>query len=378
MQSVLASVAALCHFMSMRLTAQVKLLPTPDQHAALLRTLEQANAACNHISSVAWRERAFGRTPLHRLAYYEVRERFDLSAQVVVRCIGKVVDAYKHDHATERTFHPRGAIPFDERILRWYVERQGVSIWTVAGRQTIPFAAGERALELLQAQRGESDLCLVDGAFYLYAACEVETPASTDVGDFLGVDLGVKNVAVDSDGEAYAPPNTHVNNVRHRYRRLRAKLQKKGTKSARRLLKKRRRKEARFAKDVNHTISKRIVAKAKDTARGIALEELGGIRERVTVRRRQRATLHSWSFHDLRAKIEYKGALSGVPVVMVDPRNTSRTCPACGCIDKRNRPSQSKFLCVACGFAGVADHIAAGNIARRAVVNLPHAADLRV
>ena len=143
-------------------------------------------------------------------------------------------------------------------------------------------------------------------------------------------------------------------------------------------MKKRRRKEARFARDVNHSISKRIVAKAKDTAHGIALEELGGIRERVTVRRRQRATLHSWSFHDLRAKIEYKAALSGVPVVMVDPRNTSRTCPSCGCIDKRNRPSQSSFLCVVCGFAGVADHIAAGNIARRAAVDLPHAADLRV
>jgi IS605 OrfB family transposase len=106
---------------------------------------------------------------------------------------------------------------------------------------------------------------------------------------------------------------------------------------------------------VNHRISKQLVAKAKDTGRGIALEELGGIRDRVTVRKSQRATLYSWSFAQQRAFIEYKARLVGVAVVVVDPRNiiplwgTSRTCPSCGCVDK-NRPSQSRFSCVTCGF----------------------------
>jgi transposase len=48
--------------------------------------------------------------------------------------------------------------------------------------------------------------------------------------------------------------------------------------------------------------------------------------------------------------------------VLVDPRNTSRTCPACGYIDKANRVSQSVFSCVVCGFSGLADFIAALNI----------------
>src|SRR5690606_19926855 len=200
------------------------------------------------------------------------------------------------------------------------------------------------------------------------------TPEPADVSEFLGVDLGVTNIAVDSDGETHSA--SHVKNVRHRHRRLRKKLQKKGTKSARRRLKRLSGKERRFAKDVNHTISKRIVAKAKGTGRGIALEELTGIRERVTVRRRQRATLHSWSFSQLRQYIEYKARLAGVPVVLVDPRNTSRTCPVCGCVDKRNRPSQSKFSCTSCGYAGFADYIAAENI-RRAAVNRPNVSDTR-
>ena len=150
-------------------------------------------------------------------------------------------------------------------------------------------------------------------------------------------------------------------------------MKKEGSRSARRRVKKLAGRERRCAGDVNHCVSKRLVAKAKGTGRGIALEALSGIRDRLTVRRSQRATLHSWSFHQLRAFVEYKARLAGVVVVAVDPRNTSRTCPACGCVDKRNRPSQSKFLCVACGFSGLADHIAAGNIARRGAISHPYA-----
>lgn len=185
------------------------------------------------------------------------------------------------------------------------------------------------------------------------------------------MDLGIKNIAADSDGNTYS--GGKVNGLRGRHARLRAKLQSKGTQSAKRLLKKRRRKESRFAADVNHTISKRLVAKAKGTGRGIALEDLSGIRDRVTVRKAQRRSHHSWSFHQLRSFVTYKAKLAGVLVVLVDPRNTSRTCPECGTIDKRNRPTRDLFCCVSCGRAGPADTIAAGNIARRAVVNQPHA-----
>jgi IS605 OrfB family transposase len=159
---------------------------------------------------------------------------------------------------------------------------------------------------------------------------------------------------------------------------LRRKLQKKGTKSAKRRLKKLAGKERRFATWVNHTISKRIVAKAQCTKRAIALEDLQGIRERVKARKPQRATLHSWSFAQLRAFVSYKAQRAGVSVFLVDPRNTSRTCPACGCIDKANRPNQSTFLCRSCGYSGLADHIAARNIAFRAglIVNQPHASAL--
>jgi hypothetical protein len=103
----------------------------------------------------------------------------------------------------------------------------------MGGRERIGFAAGERQLELLQGQRGESDLCLVEGSFYLLAACEVEAPASVQVDSYLGVDLGVKNIAVDSNANQYS--GGQVNGLRKRHFKLRSRWQSKGTKSAKRL-----------------------------------------------------------------------------------------------------------------------------------------------
>jgi len=353
----------------MRLTAKVKLQPSMEQHVQLLRTLEEANAACNHISQRAWDEQTFKQFPIHRLTYREVRNQFGLSAQMVVRCIAKVADSYKVDRDTMRVFKPHGAIAYDSRILRWLVDEQEVSIWAIGGRQPISFVCGERQLELLQAQRGESDLCYIGGEFYLFATCDVEPLEPVDVEGFLGVDLGIVNIAVDCDNNTYA--GNHINRMRERYARQRAQLQAKGTKSARRKLKQLSGAEARFRHDVNHRIAKRLVQLAKDTGRGIALEDLSGIRDRATVRKSQRRLHHSWAFYDLRKKIEYKAELAGIPVVLVDPRNTSRTCPVCGCVDKRSRKSQAEFSCIRCGYSAPADYIAARNIARRAAVTQP-------
>ena len=353
----------------MKLIAQVKLLPTPEQADALRYTLEQANAACRFVSDTAWETKTLRQYDLHHKCYQAIREQFGLSAQVAVRAIAKVADAYKLDRKTKRTFKTTGSIAYDDRILSWRLQDQTVSIWTVNGRLRIPFVCGERQLELLQTRQGESDLGLYKGLFFLSATCEVDEPKPIDVEGALGVDLGVVNIAVDSDGQVHSA--SHINNVRHRHRRLRAKLQGKGTRSAKRKLKRLSGKERRFAKDTNHCISKKLVAKAKDTNRAIALEDLEGIRSRVTVRRKQRATLHSWAFYQLRSFMTYKAKRVGVPVFLVDPRNTSRTCPACGHVDKANRPSQSKFSCMVCGFAGLADYIAAINIGRRAAVNPP-------
>jgi putative transposase len=355
----------------MKLIAQLKLHPTPEQHAALLRTLEVANAACTVMSETAWQTQTFRQFDLHKLCYESCREAFGLAAQVTVRCLSKVADAYTLDRKAQRVFRPHGSMAYDDRILSWNLHAPSVSIWTVNGRQSIPFVAGARQLELLRTRKGETDLAYVNGQFYLLAVCDVEAPTPLDVDGTLGVDLGVQNIAADSDGNIYS--GKAVLGVRHRRRRLRTKLQTKGTKSAKRKLKQLSGKERRFATAINHQIAKQLVLLAERTKRQIALEDLAHIRTRVRARKPQRATLHSWAFGQLQQFVSYKAHVRGIPVHFVDPRNTSRTCPACGHCAKENRKTQAQFLCVSCGFAGHADTIAAWNISRRAAVNPPHA-----
>jgi len=361
----------------MKVIAQLKLLPTPVQADTLRQTLEQANAACNEISRVAWEQQVFGKFALQKLTYSRIKADYGLGAQLAIRCLAKVGDSYKLDRKRQRTYSKHGSIAFDDRILSFKPAKQTVSIWTVQGRENaIPFVCGERQKRLLETRQGESDLVYRKGLFYLLVTCNVDEPPPDDVDSVLGVDLGIVSLATDSDGDTHS--GAQVEKTRQRYAKRRAALQAVGTKSAKRRLKKISGRQRRFQSDTNHVISKHLVAKAKGTARGIALEELTHIRERGTVRHTQRARHSNWAFGQLRTFVQYKAALAGVAVFVVDPRNTSRTCHACGYCDKRNRLNQAEFRCLSCGHTASADVNAALNIAYRADVMLPMVSDLRV
>src|SRR6266849_281656 len=171
-----------------------------------------------------------------------------------------------------------------------------------------------------------------------------------------------------SSGETFS--GQAVEKTRQRFQTLRQRLQKRGTQSARRHLKKLSGREKRFRKNTNHIISKRIVQKAKAHHQGIAIEDLRHIRERTerTVRKSQRAKHSSWSFWQLRFFLSYKAALAGVPLHTVDPAYTSRTCSVCGHCEKANRKSQACFVCQQCGHTDNADRNAALNISRAPVM----------
>jgi putative transposase len=344
----------------MRLTVQVKLLPNSEQAKELKKTIETANAAADRLSELAWKSGEFRRFPLHRTFYRTLRDEFPLSAQVVCLLVAKVADAYKLDRKVCRKFRPHGSIAYDSRILSVNVPASTVSIWTVGGRQKMSFVCGERQRALLAFPHGEADLILRRRDWFLNITVDVPEEKEIEAVDVLGVDMGIVEIACDSDGRSYS--GSTLNKVRHRNRAIRRKLQRKGTKSARRLLNKRSRREANFARNTNHVVSKSIVQTAKRTNRAIAVENLDGIRVRIRARRRQRTTLHSWAFAQLGQFLGYKAKLAGVPLVRIDPRNTSRRCGACGHTGKANRKSQSEFRCTACGHTANADHNGAGNI----------------
>ncbi|MBT2397276.1 RNA-guided endonuclease TnpB family protein [Streptomyces sp. ISL-100] len=371
----------------MKLVVQVKLLPTPMQATALETTLRAYNEAATWVSEVAFERGEFKNYALRKHTYEQVKARWGLGAQAAQHAIKKTCDAYatltanlragnygrpgskRYRRAVDKplAFRPWGGQPYDDRMLSWQIAERTVSIWTTSGRtKQVAFTASPEQLAALALyRRGESDLLYRDGMWFLMATCEVpEAEPNADPVDFLGIDLGIVNIATTSDGQIMA--GRALNRVRVRERGLRQKLQKKNTPSAGRRLKKRRRKEARRAKDINHKIAKHVVAEAERTGRGIALEDLTGIRERVRLRKPQRATFHSWAFAQLAEFIAYKAHRAGVPVVHVDPAYTSRTCAECGHIDKANRVSQARFVCRSCGFVDHADRNGSRNIHARA------------
>ncbi len=345
----------------MKLVVQIQLMPDVQQAAKLRVSIVRFNEACDWLAGVAFERQVSNRIELQRIAYRDIRDKFGLSAQMTCLCVRRVCEAYKRDKAIRPKFRKHAAMPFDQRTMSFKgIDR--VSLLTLEGRTLVPMIVGSYQADRLAMPKGQADLVLrKDGKWFLVVTVDVPDGAPIPTTDFIGVDLGIANIATDNEGTEYS--GKPVEAIRRKHNLQRKRLQKRNTKGAKKKLKRLAGKEARFRKHENHCISKAIVQTAKDTSRGIAMEDLGGIRERLPVWGRDaRNKLSGWSFGQLFAFLDYKARLAGVPVVTVDPRNTSRTCSACGHCERDNRKSQAKFLCVSCGMSMNADQNAALNL----------------
>lgn len=374
----------------MKIALQTKLLPTEEQKLLLAETARTFNTACTWLAQEGSAAKIFSQFALHRLAYRFLRERFSLSSQQAIRACARVAACFERDKTVCPIFRETAGVPYDARLLSFKRDEEGVpvsaSLLTVSGRQSIKLTMGARQRADFARALKTGEAILVrrkNGSWFLQISVEMpETPLSP-AETFLGIDLGIVNLASDSDGERHS--GSLVDACRERNASLRGSLQRrkeelhqKGQrpKNVCRKLKKLSGREALFKKNENHRIAKKLVLKAKGTERGIALEDLSGIRDRVgkRFRKAQRARFGSWAFSQLRAFIAYKAILYGVEVRVVDPHNTSRECSECHHVDKKNRKTQSLFSCQKCGHEEHADTNASKVIsfrASRAPVNAP-------
>ena len=358
----------------MKLTLQIQLLPDREQDAKLQATVKRFNEAACWLAKKAFELRLANKVALQKLFYAELRVLFGLSAQMAVRCIAQVVEAYKRDKSKCPTFRPFAAMPYDQRIMS-FKGLDRVSLLTLEGRVIVPFVMGKYQRERFTPAVGQSDLVRrKDGKWFLLVVVDVPDGTPIPTTDFIGVDLGIKSIATLSTGKDFG--GAALSAYRLKRHRVRKSLQSKAhrgkpsaRKNARRVLRRTGSKERRFQKWINHNISKQIVETAKGTGRGIALEDLKGIRTRTTVRKSQRGLHNSWAFSQLRLFVEYKALRAGVPVVAVDPRYTSQTCSSCRHLGQRRG---KVFSCSNCGAVLDADLNGALNIAAvGAVVSSP-------
>ena len=347
---------------AVKLTLKIKLLPNKEQEKSLLKTIEEFNTVCNEISNIAWDNKTFNTYKLHHLCYHKIKSSFKLSAQLVVRAIAKVSDSYKLDKKVKREFRLKGAVTYDSRIMTYL--KDIISLSTINGRIKVPFVCHRP--DWLPYIKGEADLICRKGKYFLLQTVEFPEEKIKDFEEFIGVDFGRKDIAVTSEGKIYS--SEKLNKTRNIFFKVRKSVQTKADNSKRstkrnchRVIKRLSGREQRFATNINHTISKQIVQDAKLLNKGIAIEDLSGIRESATVRKKQKREHHSWAFFQLRQFLTYKSLMNGIPLVVVQPQYTSKTCNNCKRIGNRQGKD---FKCKNCGYTNDADKNASLNISQ--------------
>lgn len=223
-------------------------------------------------------------------------------------------------------------------VPKWFVEK---------------YSCDEKKPPKLQAGKVK---ILSNNKVILYLIYDVKISKPIEYGKIIGIDRGLYNLFTTSDGEKISSKEFIA--VKRRYQYLRSQLQQKGTKSAKRKLKRLSGKEKRFMLDINHKITKYLAS--RNNVSIYVLEDLSGIRKQNRGKKLN-SWLSNWSFYEFERLLEYKCRRNGIKVVKVDPHFTSQKCSLCGRIDSESR-NKNKYVCRHCGFVEHADINAAVNI----------------
>jgi IS605 OrfB family transposase len=339
---------------------------------SLAETSRLFTEAFNQFVRLGWDAGVSNATKLHYLAYDTVRESLPtLNSNLINTARAKAAEAIKSAFALREqerkvSMPMSGACPPRYNVHTYKVdwESQTVRMSLVGARQTIRFAVPDYCAHYAGYPVDTADLINRDDVWWLHVAVTVPAPDVEPTDEVIGVDLGIAQPAVTSTNRFLGKPAWKAIEGRLFY--LKRQLQRKGTKSAKRHLRKVRGKQARFRRDCDHVLSKQIVQAAQPGAT-IVLENLTDIRKRSKIRK-QTATsrrIHSWSFVQIKSFVAYKAEGRGCTVVGVDPRHTSQACSCCGHTARNNRRSRGRFVCRRCGFELHADLNAARNIAAK-------------
>jgi len=349
--------------MNMKLVRTVKLkLNIPVE--SIKPTLDAYTKAFNFVCQVGWNDSDSNGVSLHNKTYLKTRE--DLPSQLAVSARMKATEAIKAIKIRLKKKlkatcpqAKQASIRFDARSYNVWFDRSELSLLTISGRVKIPVSVPEYFQQYLTWKRCSADLFIRKNKVFLNIVFSKEVSDPELSGNVVGVDRGIKKIAVTSENQFFG--GGQVKRVSRRYEKIRSVLQSCGSKSAKRHLQKISKKENRFRTDTNHAITKQIV-ESLDNGTVIALEDLSGIRQTVRLRKKQRKELHKWNFFQFEQFLAYKAEARGMKVEYVDARYTSQKCSACGYISRSNRQSQAFFKCKHCGFSLNADCNASRNI----------------
>lgn len=337
--------------------------PTPVMARQLEATARAFADGCQYAASEAQRTGVTHAVALQRATYREIRTRFGLSANLAVRAVRRASAALTSAKRRRRLpprFRPT-SVEYDARIFAYRERDETVSLTVLDGRIHVPlWLGGYQRLALAgKTPTSATVVRLGRSAWAIHIVVEDNEPPRRE-GPPVGVDLGIRTTAATSLG------TLHDGGKRQQFKaerhRVRASLQSRGTRGAKRVLKRLAGAEYRRIRHDNHVLSRRIVDEAVKAHGGmIRLERLTGIRQRTRVwNRHANRLMAGWSFGQLQSFIAYKAAQVGLAVEYIAPAYTSQTCSACG---ERGGRHGDVFRCTPCGVVMHADLNAARVIA---------------
>jgi len=364
--------------MTQTLSVKCKLQVPANLRPEIDRTLDRFADACNQILEVAKTEKCWNTTRLHHKVYKPIRGSSALKTNHVCQAIRRVVGNAKAVKQIHK-FRPT-SISLDGRTFEYIEESQTVGVTLICGRVKFKLSIGNYQLALLRGQTPTAATLnkTKHGDYYINICVDIDTPPTGKTPKVIGVDLGRTDIATTSTGKSWS--GEQIQAARDRYSKVRASIQRKRTRSSRRLMRRLSGRESRFQKWLNHNISKQLVQEAKQTNSALAFEDLTNIRESLNQKPRsktERRRTNNWAFYQLRLFVGYKAIIAGIPVVFVPPAYTSKTCSRCHHIHPETDKKKSyrhgkKFKCGHCGFEHDADINAANNIAALGIsVNNP-------
>jgi putative transposase len=208
--------------------------------------------------------------------------------------------------------------------------------------------------------------------------------------DVVGIDMGVARFVTDSSGEYVEPLNSFkkLENKLARAQRLLAKKQKfsNNWKKQKQAVSKIHIKitDARndFLQKLSTIMSKNhAVIVAEDLRiKNMSASAKGDMEKpgkNVNAKAGLNKSILDQGWGNFLRMIGYKQEWSGGVFLQVDPKNTSRTCPACGHVSADNRKSQAFFICTECGHSANADYVGAVNVKVRGIEVLKAAGHCR-
>ncbi|PXZ09075.1 transposase, partial [Lactobacillus helveticus] len=390
--------------MDQSVVIKAQLLNIDDETAqAFSNTMCKYRDACNFISQYIF-EHAFElkQSKLNKALYHDLRDKFELKSQMAQSAIKTVIARYK-TVKTQLFQHPfrydtgkkdgkgRGIWAQIYRDLTWlwqpinfkrpqldlqrgrdwsYLSATNqLSLNTLNGRRKVDFVCKgfDQYLDQTKWKFGSLKMLQLRGKWYIHLSATTAIPEfeAEQAVHVVGIDRGLRFLAAcyDEKGKSILFSGQKILRKRRKYKKLRAELQAKGTKSAKRRLKKIGQRENRWMSDVNHRLTKTLIDHYGSNTI-YALEDLTDVRFATEKSPKdQRYEMLSWVFYQFEQFLTYKANLNSSAVVKVPAKYTSQRCPKCGRIHKDNRDHELHlYTCDKCGYKSNDDRLAAMNI----------------